>query len=112
MKIYLHIERLVLDGVPISGAERPLFQTAMEGELEQLLLAGGLAEGLRTNAALLHLRAGSVYIGKESSPKKIGTDVANAVHQALGVRGRKGSPSGSRQFSAQNRSALQGRNSR
>lgn len=89
MSIHLHIERLVLDGLPISTAERLLLQTAMETELSQLLRANGLSDELRAGAALAQVHVGDVQVGKGSSPKKLGSDIARAVHQGLGPSRRR-----------------------
>jgi hypothetical protein len=112
MKIHLHIERLVLEGVPVSASERPLLQTAMETELTQLLLHGGLSDELRSGAALSQVRAGVVRVGNEGSPKKLGADIARAVHQGLGHSGRRMSATAGRRLSAENRSSLSGENPR
>jgi len=112
MKINLHIERLVLDGFPISLSERPLLQAAMETELTQLLRNGGLSDELRAGAVLTYLRAGAGRVGRESSPEKLGTDIAHAVHQGLGRSGRRRSGMVSRPSSAENRSSLPGGNLR
>lgn len=42
MRVRLHIDRLVLDGVDVSAADRPRLQAAVEGELARLVAAGGL----------------------------------------------------------------------
>jgi len=43
----LHIDRLVLDGLPVGGAERGQLQAAMVAELESLLASGALGAELR-----------------------------------------------------------------
>ena len=108
MKIHLHIERLVLHGLPLSASERPLLQAAMEAELTQLLRNGELSDELRAGATLAQVRAGALRVGKESSPKKLGTDIAHAVHQGLGYSGRRMSATAGRESLAENRSSRQG----
>lgn len=112
MKIHLHVERLVLDGLPVSASERPLLQAAMEAELTHLLRIGGLSDGLRNGAALAHVRAGTVRVGKESNPKKLGTDIAGAVHQGLGSATRKQFLPMEHRLPAEHRGALPGGNPR
>lgn len=84
MKINVHIERLVLDGVPISATERPRFQAALETELTQLLRAGELSDELRAGASLVRMHAGAIQTGHETNPANLGVDVARSVHQVLG----------------------------
>ena len=40
--IHLHIERLILDGLPIERAQGPHVQAAVEAELARLLTENGL----------------------------------------------------------------------
>lgn len=89
MKINLHIERLVLDGLPISASERPRLEEAMATELAHLLGNGELSDEFRAGAALANVRAGAMRVGRESSPEKLGTDIAKAVHQGLGDSGTR-----------------------
>jgi hypothetical protein len=103
MKINLHIERVVLDGVAVSSTDRPEFQARLKAELAQLLRAGGLSDELRNGATLTHLRAGVVQISNKNGPAKLGTDVARAVHQGLAHSGERRPESASRQASQGNR---------
>lgn len=86
--INVHIERVVLDQVPVSAGERSLFQATIETELKRLLRIHGLSDELRKGVALAHVRTGAVQIGKEGGPVKLGADVAGAVHQGLAHHSR------------------------
>jgi hypothetical protein len=112
MKIYLHIERVMLEGIPISGPERPLFEAAMERELTGLLETGGASVEWTIGTSLPHVRAGAVQIGSENGPAKLGTDVARAVYQGLSYGGGRRSTSATRKFPQQNQPSSPGRNSR
>jgi hypothetical protein len=89
VNIRLHIERLVLDGVPVSAGERSLLLAAMETELTLLLRNGGLSDELRLGGSLTQMRAGDIRIREQGGPKKLGADIAGAVHQVLGLSGGK-----------------------
>lgn len=106
MKINLHIERLVLEELPMSASEGPLLQAAMEAELTQLLRNGELSDQLRAGAALARVRAGAVQVGKGDSPKKLGQNIAHAVHQGLGHSKRRQSVTVGRRLAAESRSSL------
>jgi hypothetical protein len=106
--IRVHVERLVLEGLPVSASERPLLQAAMEAELIRLLGNGELAGELRAGAALTEVRAGAVLAVKESSPERLGADIARAVHQGLGHSSRRQSVKGSHRQSAASRQPLPG----
>jgi hypothetical protein len=108
MRIHLHIERVVLDGVPVSATERPLLHIAMETELTELLRNGELSDELRAGTALAHLRAGAVRVGKDSNAKRLGTDIAHVVFQGLGHGGRRRSTGVDRRLSAENRQPMFG----
>ena len=50
MNINVHIERLILDGLPVKGSDGSIIQAAVETELSRLLGEQGLA-GMTTGAA-------------------------------------------------------------
>lgn len=84
MNIRLHIERLILDGVALSAAERPHLQAAMEMELGRLLEERGIASGLESGVALDSVRGGAVQLGHHPSGKGLGRQVARAVYGGIG----------------------------
>ena len=53
MNIHVHIERLVLDGLPVAPGRGDLVREAVEAELTRLLAEGGLVPGLTSGGALL-----------------------------------------------------------
>lgn len=83
MKIELHIERLVLDGLPIEHSDRLLVMAAVERELAQLLTAGGLTGGLLTGGAMPRLSAGEIRLGAESTAAQVGQQIAQAVYRGI-----------------------------
>jgi hypothetical protein len=85
MKIYLHIDRLALDGVPLQRTQSGQVRAAVEQELARLLVSGGLSQDLMSGGAVPSLRAGSVRIQKQGSAAALGQDIARAVHQGIGA---------------------------
>jgi len=81
MNIRLHIERLVLDALPVTAREGVQIQNALETELARLLAADGLP-GL-TGAALNHLSCGQIPLASGSKPAQTGNQIAQAVHSGL-----------------------------
>jgi len=83
MNIRLHIDRLVLDGVPpgVGGARR--FQASMEAELARLLTEGGLGQSLLSGGAIPQLRVGPVQADAYGNPSRLGAGVARAVYGGL-----------------------------
>ncbi|MGK9169296.1 hypothetical protein KXR53_23480 [Inquilinus limosus] len=83
MRIELHIERLVLDGLPVTAAEGPRVRAAVEAELARLLAAGGLGRDLAAGGALPRLSAPPIHLGRGERPDAIGRAVARSVHAGI-----------------------------
>lgn len=84
MNIYVHIERLILDGVSVPPAERPVLQAAVEAELARLLAEGGLSSDLQSGGALPSLPAGGIELPAEGNAGRLGNQIARAVYRGLG----------------------------
>jgi len=84
VKIDVHIERLVLEGLPVTSLQGPLVQQAIERELARLLGAHGLSHELRHGAALPRVRAGALRLARENPPARLGLGIARAVHEGIG----------------------------
>lgn len=84
MDINLHIERLVLDGLPVTRSQGALVQAAVEAELARLLSDGGLASTWRSGGAVPTVRADAIHLAAgESNPPQIGQQIARAVYGGL-----------------------------
>lgn len=84
MNINLHIERLVLDGIPLDPGRRPLLQAAVEAELTRLLENGGLNDALQTGGAFYNVRAAGIQLADDTSPTRLGEQIAGAVFGGIG----------------------------
>jgi hypothetical protein len=84
MKIDLHIERLILDGLPVSSLQGARLRAAIEKELARLLSAHGLSDELRGGIALPRVRAGAMRFGKDQPPARLGQSIARAVYEGIG----------------------------
>lgn len=84
MNIRLHIERLILDGVPLEAGGTTRLQAAVESELGRLLAEGGLSTEMQTGIALPSVRAGDVRLGEQASPIQMGGQIARAVYTGIG----------------------------
>ena len=83
MNVNLHIERLILDGLTVSPAERPLLQAAVETELTRLITDGGLSPALQEGGARPSLRAGGMELQGGENPTNLGTQIAQAVYKGM-----------------------------
>lgn len=84
MKIRLHIEQLVLDGLPVTNLQGLQVRDAVERELAQLLAADGLSEDLRRGGAVLHVRCGAIQLAKANHATRLGRQIAGAVYGGVG----------------------------
>jgi hypothetical protein len=83
MNINVSIERLVLDGLPISHAQAPLIGAAVETELARLLATGGLEIGLQSSGAWPSMPVSVVQL-TASNPAQLGQEIAQAVYGGIG----------------------------
>ncbi len=84
MNINLHIERLVLDGLPVSRRDASRIQTAVESELVRLLTAGEITGLLQSGGALPSLRANTVIsLGANTNTDTIGQQIARSVYGSI-----------------------------
>jgi hypothetical protein len=84
MNIELHIERLVLDGLPVGAGQGAAIQAAVEAELARLLASGELSPVLLAGGAVPMLHAGGIQVAGAVQPGPLGTQIAGAVHGAMG----------------------------
>jgi hypothetical protein len=83
MKITVHIERVVLDGVPV---EQPrLLRSALERELKERLREGGLSPELRQDVAVPYVGGGAISIARKQPAARLGSQIAGAVYRGIGV---------------------------
>ena len=88
MNINVHIERLILDGLPIARHQGSLVQAAVEAELARLLAADGLTPSLLKGGALSHVQTGGIQLAGEGDPGQLGQQIAQAVYGRIGGEGR------------------------
>jgi hypothetical protein len=94
MNITVHIERLILDGLPVNGNDGATIQAAVETELSRLLTEQGLPGMSAGNAS--NLSAGPIELASETKPAHLGHQIAQAIHAGLGVAPAKSRPPTSR----------------
>lgn len=81
MNINVHIERLILEGLPPSATDGALIQAAIETELTGLLAEQGMSQSF--GAAIPKLFANSIQVARDSGPRQLGHQVAGAIHGTL-----------------------------
>jgi hypothetical protein len=83
MNIKLHIERLVLEGLPLGRSQGPLVQAAVEAELARLLSEGGLAAELAAGGAVPSVPAEGIKLAG-GGPGDMGRQIARSVYGGIG----------------------------
>jgi hypothetical protein len=84
MKVSLHIERLVLDGLPIERAQGPTVKAAVEAELSRLIADGGISSEMMAGGAVPSVSTDSIQTARGASPANIGRQIARSVYGGLG----------------------------
>src|SRR4029077_21193916 len=84
MNINLHIERLILEGLPVRGSESRLVQAAMESELTRLLAQSELLSHSSQFATRTTVR--DIALSHNHSPAQLGRSIGKSVHSAISTR--------------------------
>jgi hypothetical protein len=83
MKIAIHIERLVLDGLPVTAAQGVRVRKMVERELARLVTAGGLP-GVGQGGAVAKADAGTIPLRPRDTADAIGKRIAQAAYRGIG----------------------------
>ena len=84
MNIELHIERLVLEGIPIAPKEGALLHGAIHAELERLLRAEGFPGRRPDPRAVARLQGPAIRLPNVSGPDSLGRLIASAIREGIG----------------------------
>jgi hypothetical protein len=84
--IRVHIERLVLENVPVGAGQHSQLQFAVEHELGRLLANGGIGAELRGGGAVPSLRGGSARLAPDKGTRQTGVQIARAIHGGIGAK--------------------------
>ncbi|CAG0930528.1 hypothetical protein TFLX_01804 [Thermoflexales bacterium] len=82
--IHLHIERLILDGLPLERSQGPQVQAAVEAELSRLLTTSGIGAQFQAGGAVPSVRAPALQLADNSSSTQLGQQIAQSVYSGLG----------------------------
>ena len=81
MNINVHIERLILDGLPVTSDQGGSVHAAVETELARLL--GDKGFDCSSSYAVAHLTASPIHLASATKPWSVGQQIAKAVHGGL-----------------------------
>ena len=82
MNIRLHIERVVLDGLPVSQAGGPHVQAAIETELARLIAVGGVSTEFHAGQAV-PVRGGDIQMTAGTNHADLGRRIAGALYGGI-----------------------------
>lgn len=83
MKINLHIEQLVLDGIELKGHQRTELQSALTSELVHLLGNGGLRSGFSAGVSLQRISTQDIQTDSENTAQ-FGKQIAHSIYGGIG----------------------------
>jgi hypothetical protein len=83
MKINLHIERLVLDGLPFESGDRAKLQAAIQTELARLLADQPHLAAWGSGGAASSLRSNDIRFSPQNSPAQLGGQIAGSIFGGL-----------------------------
>jgi hypothetical protein len=84
MSVHIHIERLILDGLPVTRSQAPLVQAAVESELARLVAQGGLAPDFSGGGAMPYVQAGAMQVTSSNDAAALGRQIAQSVYGGIG----------------------------
>jgi hypothetical protein len=86
MRIKVHIERVVLEGLPVSSHDAQRVQRALTAELERLIAAREISGDLRSGGAVPSVQGVELRLPTHTSPRELGRQIARSVHRGLASR--------------------------
>jgi hypothetical protein len=80
MNVRLHIERLILEGLPLEAGQEPAIQAAVEAELGRLIAEQGIVPGLCKGKELAFVRGSDFFAYSSDTPMGFSKKIGGAVH--------------------------------
>lgn len=83
MKINLHIDQLVLEGIAIGPEHAGHIQSALESELMRLIAEGSLGVGMPSGGLAVGLRSTHMHLPHDRNPQELGRRITQAVYGGI-----------------------------
>ena len=84
MNIRLHIDELVLEGLPVSQRQGELVMAAVQQELGRLLSSEGMNSQWTSGAAVHAMQGTAIRARDARSPVRLGEQIAGSVVAGMG----------------------------
>ena len=83
MNVNLHIERLILDGLPVESRHRSTLQASIETELGRLFAHDDLPREW-SGGAVPSVRADAIQLTPQNDPARLGRQIAGSIYASIG----------------------------
>jgi hypothetical protein len=83
VNVDVHIERLIVDGLPLERIDGAVLQAAVAAELHQAIIDGSMLFALHAAGAFARMPGGTVDVGEEGNLAHLGRQVARAIYTAI-----------------------------
>ena len=83
MNVTLHIEQLVLDGLPTAAHDSVQIQAVVEAELVRLLSESGIPAGLQAGLNQAHISAPALRLNSSPQAREIGAQISAGIYGAF-----------------------------
>ncbi len=89
MSISIHIERLVLDGLPLQPGDGTLLQATVEAEVSRLFSEGGIPGDLQHSGNQARVSAPVLHLNSTSDAKLLGVQLGEGIYSAVAGQNRR-----------------------
>ena len=83
MNVNLHIERLILDGLPVKSRHRSTLRASIETELGRLFAQDDLPREW-SGGAVPSVRADAIQLTSQNDPALLGRQIAGSIYASIG----------------------------
>jgi hypothetical protein len=83
MRIHVHVERIVLDGLPLSWKDTTAVRLAVQRELANSLRVPGVTPSNWKPAHVPRVDAGSIPLARKPAPGVFGLDLARSLGDVI-----------------------------
>lgn len=83
--VSFHIERLVLDNIPLESRQSVQLQTTVERELGRLIKRSGLSREFVAAGATPFIGTRGIELSSATNPRRLGNQIARAIYSGLKV---------------------------
>jgi hypothetical protein len=83
MNINIDIQKLILEGMPISPSQGRLLQAAVEAELARLLSTEGIPDKWKAGGVVPQVPRGAIQLKPGTNPTQMGQQIAQGIYGGM-----------------------------